>query len=66
MDPEDGIAKSVAYVGGTANPQTNNNPNGRLFYLDPDTFEVLDYKHYYIDVGEEFGTPFCDFDLKSA
>ena len=52
IDPEDGVAKSVAFACGTANPQTNINPNGRIYYMDPDTYELLDYEHFHIDLME--------------
>jgi sphingomyelin phosphodiesterase len=54
VDPEDGVAKGISYVGGTTNPLTNNNPQARMFYLDPDTFEVLDYEHYILDLMEAY------------
>lgn len=50
IDPKDGIAKGMQYVSGTANTYSFVNPSARLFYLDPVTFQVLDYDHYILDI----------------
>ena len=50
IDPVDGQAKAIEYLSGTANSYTFANPSARIFYLDPVTFQVLDYDHYILDI----------------
>jgi hypothetical protein len=52
----DGAAQNVMYVGPTAGTRTNHNPTVRLFYLDADTLELLDFDNYYLDLNEARGT----------
>ena len=29
---------------------TSRNPSMRIFYIDPDTYELLDFDNYYLDL----------------
>ena len=50
---ENGEAQNMIYVTGSLTTYTNANPTVTMFYLDPVTFEVLDYEHYYNNIDEQ-------------
>ena len=54
LHPETGEPMSVWMVT-AAVTCTPNNPSARVFYLDPDTFETVDYETYYLDIATAMG-----------
>ena len=49
---DEGRAGFVSYVAPSMDPSGQINPSARMWYLDPDTFEVLDYEQYMLDLTE--------------
>ena len=54
-DPDTYEPKGVALLPGAISTMGRRNPSVRLFYLDPDTYEVMDYDHYFFDLDANFG-----------
>ncbi len=53
VDPETGEAQSAELSGPTANTFSNINPGVRLFYMDPETLDLLDYDQYFFYLGNK-------------
>lgn len=47
---ESKVPKSVVYVSPSMTSNGKKNPSMRIFYLDPDSFDVLDYEQYFLDI----------------
>ena len=48
----DGHPTAVNYVAPCVTSNTNVNPSMRMYDLDRETFELLDYETYYMDISE--------------
>lgn len=55
LDPETGAAQSVELSAPSSNTYSDINPGVRLYYLDADTFDLLDYDQYFLFLGNEDG-----------
>ncbi|WFD07205.1 hypothetical protein MVES1_002564 [Malassezia vespertilionis] len=45
-------ARAMAFIGPSLTPLTNVNPSLRVYEVDPQTYEVMDYLQYYTPVSE--------------
>jgi hypothetical protein len=49
-DPKTGEPKSVVFVAPAFSAGGKKNPSMRVYYLDRNSFELIDYDHYYLDL----------------
>ena len=55
VDPVTDEAQSVQLQGPTSNTYSDINPGLRMFYLDANTFDLLDYDQYFFYLGNHAG-----------
>ena len=56
-----GEASSVQICQPTSGSKMNSNPSARIIYIDEETFEPLDFDHYYIDLEETMSKVYLYF-----
>ena len=52
---EDGVAYGVQFVLTAATPRNNRNPTFRIYYLDRNTLELIDWQNYQLDLNNITG-----------
>ena len=55
MSDSDGNALSMTYINPSVTTKSNTNPSMRVFYVDSETFEVIDYEQYGFNLVEAAG-----------
>ena len=56
LHPETGEPSSVSNVAAAVgSSHGNNNPSARVYYMDPDTFETVDFEDYHLDIATAMG-----------
>ena len=58
LSDADNNAVAMTYINPSVTTNTNKNPSMRIYYLDPVTFEVIDYEQYGFDLREASGERF--------
>ena len=43
----------MQYVSGSVTPYTDHNPTVTIYYMDPETFEIINYDHYYNNIDNQ-------------
>ena len=58
---EDGVAYGVQFVLTAATPRNNRNPTFRIYYLDRNTLELIDWQNYQLDLNNITGKEIFSF-----
>ena len=53
-DP-DGVAREIVFVAPSLTPRKRINPSARIYELDKDSYELLNYRQYYMDLDAVVG-----------
>ena len=58
LSDSEGNALAMTYINPPVTTKTNHNPSMRVFYLDPATYDVIDYEQYGFNLLEAAGKDF--------
>ena len=58
LSDSEGSALAMTYINPPVTTKTNHNPSMRVFYLDPVTYDVIDYEQYGFNLLEAAGKDF--------